>query len=704
MATVSYQPRVIRRSDVLLALFVVAIAAMLLMPLPTPLLDFLLVINLSFAFLLLLTALYIPNALALLAFPTILLLTTLFRLSLNVASTRLILIQGDAGEVIRTFGTLLIGSEIVVGVIIFCIITIVNFIVIAKGSARVSEVAARFALDAMPGKQMAIDADLRAGLLSAEQAQSKRDELRKESQLYGAMDGAMRFVQGDAIAGICIIFTNIIGGLYMGVVNGNMSLSDAVHTYTVLTVGDGLVHQIPALLISICAGIVVTRVSSGEDTTLGGEVGTQIFARPGTMLFAGVLLVVIGEFTVLPKVPFIVVGLAFAAGSVLVARAQKTAAGLRPEHTDFSRPMGALLPSPADEEESAEESILAVVLDANVLYRLYKLSAQKYHAWWREFQADFFFETGMKLPELSVAAHERLPHASYSLLVGGSEVESGRVLLDSLLVEVRPEQAGIFGLEVGMESEHPLSGERVFWAAQTPALRRVVEGAGIRAYDFFEYIGLRAGVFFARHPEELLTVAEVHRLLRQIEKKHPGLLGDAFGKGGANVARLTELLQELVREGVSLRDFRQVVEQIATYCSINRVSLGGEEEIDVQDIVTYVRSARRRQLTAHMLSYRRTLRLIAMSEETAALVEAAELDGEGSDLAVDPEVLGRLREGLQRVLDPIRARGVCPVTVLCRRELRARVSRFLRACGMPPAVVTYEELDTAVPVETVGSW
>jgi type III secretory pathway component EscV len=247
-----------RNSDAALAIFVVAVAAMLLIPLPTSLLDLLLAINLSFSLLLLLVGLYIPNALALLAFPALLLLTTLFRLSLNVASTRLILSNGYAGEVIQSFGDFLIAGDPVIGGVIFTIITIVNFIVITRGAGRVSEVSARFALDALPGKQMAIDADLRAGIISAEEACRKREDLRKESQLYGAMDGAMKFVQGDAIAGIFIIFTNILGGLYVGVLRGEMSFSEAVSTYTVLTVGDGLVSQVPALLISICAGIVVT--------------------------------------------------------------------------------------------------------------------------------------------------------------------------------------------------------------------------------------------------------------------------------------------------------------------------------------------------------------------------------------------------------------------------------------------------------------
>jgi type III secretion protein V len=293
-------------SDIFLVLFVLAIALMLFVPLPTFSLDFLLTANIAFAFLLLLVGLYMPNSLALLAFPSLLLLTTLFRLALNVASTRLILSQGEAGKVIEAFGTFLISGEVLVGIVIFIIITIVNLLVIAKGAGRVSEVAARFALDALPGKQLAIDADLRAGLIDANIAQEKRENLRKESQLYGAMDGSMKFVQNDAIAGVVIIFTNILGGMYQGLSKG-LSFGEAAQVYTTLTIGDGLVSQIPALLISICAGIVVTRVSSSDKSTLGSDVSKQVFQNPYLLSATAVLLAALGLISNLPIIPFAVI-------------------------------------------------------------------------------------------------------------------------------------------------------------------------------------------------------------------------------------------------------------------------------------------------------------------------------------------------------------------------------------------------------------
>ena len=355
---------VTRHSDVIVALFVVAITTMLLIPLPTGLLDFLLAINISVGLLLLLVGLYTPNALTLLAFPSLLLLTTLFRLGLNVASTRLILSQADAGRVIDAFGTFLIQGELVVGVIIFVIITIVNFIVIAKGSARVSEVAARFALDALPGKQMAIDLDLKSGLIDSREAHERREQLRRESQLYGSMDGAMKFVQGDAIAGFFIILTNVIGGMYLGISDG-MSFADAIQTYTRLTIGDGLVSQIPALLISVCAGIVVTRVSSADDATLGADVEEQLFAKPGTLLFSGLLLVLIGLFPGLPWAPFILVGGIFIVSSMLLKRSSRRMPSYVPVKVEYPTQARALPSSLEAADVTVSETQLILMLDSN---------------------------------------------------------------------------------------------------------------------------------------------------------------------------------------------------------------------------------------------------------------------------------------------------------------------------------------------------
>lgn len=692
-----------KRSDLVLAIFVIAITAMLLVPLPTMLLDLLLALNISFALLLLLAGLYMPNALALLSFPSLLLLTTLFRLSLNVASTRLILSDANAGKVIEAFGSYLIRDEVVVGVIIFVIITIVNFIVIARGSGRVSEVAARFALDALPGKQMSIDADLRAGTISTQEARRRRDDLRKESQLYGSMDGAMRFVQGDAIAGFFIIFTNIVGGLYLGVSNG-MSFGEAMNVYTRLTVGDGLVSQIPAILISICAGIVVTRVSSGENTTLGADVGAQLFKRPGTILFSGLLLFFIASLPGLPPMPFILVGSLFVASALYIARTSGRSQENLPALTELGSSTRALLGSGMSEDRVPEESTLEVRVDAAVLYKLYAMNVQNYRLWWKGFQLDFYEETGVELPGLTVVPDEKAPTSHFSIYNKGSLIDSGSVLLDSVLVEVSPDSAECLGIEVSLPTEHPISGAKVFWALQSPALRRIAEAGGIPTFDFMEYICLKVAVFFRSHPEEVLTLTDVHKALKDLESKYPGLVADALSSDFVNVARMTEIIQELVREGINVRDFKQIVESVATYCATDGRSLIQDDEFDLQDIVSFIRMNKRRQIVSGLLSPRHTLKVVTLSDGVEELMEGVSMHTTTEALAIEPSRYHELSAGLETLLGPLRNRGILPVSILCKGDIRHQVSVFIRRETLGVGVVTVEELDRSVQIETVGTW
>jgi type III secretion protein V len=701
--------RLARNSDIILALFVVAITTMLLVPLPTLLLDFLLVINISISLLVLLAGLYTRNPLALFSFPSLLLLTTLFRLGLNVASSRLILKQHDAGNVIHAFGTVLIGDQIVVGVILFTIITIVLFIVIARGSSRVSEVAARFALDALPGKQMSIDADLRAGALSSEEAERRRDQLRRESQFYGSMDGAMKFVQGDAIAGFFIILTNIIGGMYLGISEG-MDFSEAIRTYTVLTVGDGLVSQIPAILISICAGIVVTRVSSGNDTSLGSDVGSQLFAQPVTLFFASFLLFFVGLLPGLPWLPFSMVAAVILIAGLYIKRSQGrqalAASGIAPSDSLGFRPRQLLPDGSRVDPSLLPESPLVLMLEPGVLYELYRAKAEQYRNEWVEFSSAFFEETGLNLPSLSVVPAEFSSAPRYAVMFNGTSIDTGKVLLDSLVVETNPDSAAALGIDVGLEVDHPLTSARVFWAHQSPILSKIVDAADIRTFDFIQYIRLRIGAFFARNPEEIFSLTDVHNQLKQLERQHPGLIADAFQNNFISLSRLTEILQELAREGFSIRDFRQIVEAVAGYCSSHGIALNKEEDLDFHDLVGYLRHARRRSFTAKLLSSRQTLKVFTLSEQLEQTLEDVP-DPQGSSgayLAIDPSRFSEIRASLQTALEPIRQRGALPVSVLCRTDLRARVTNLIRSCNKALKVVTFEELDPLVVIEPVGVW
>lgn len=689
-----------RRSDLILAAFVLAITAMLLVPLPTILLDFLLAANISVALLLLLVGLYMPNALALLAFPSLLLLTTLFRLGLNVASTRLILSQGDAGRVIEAFGSFLIRGEVMVGVIIFTIITIVNFIVIARGASRVSEVAARFALDALPGKQMAIDSDLRAGLIRPEEAQRRREDLRKESQLYGAMDGAMKFVQGDAVAGFFIILTNIIGGLYIGLSQGQ-AFDEAVRTYTVLTVGDGLVTQIPALLISICAGIVVTRVASGENTTLGADVGSQLFTRPATVLLAGGVMLFVAMLPGLPALPFLVVAGFFGLSAFVLRRSgvsRRAGQGGNGEVPALGgRPSAAALIG-----ELSDSGGLVICLDPQVLHRLWRGAGDRYPAWWQDLRADAWAVWGVRLPEARWASDDRLGPGRWRISIGGTMVDEGAAPLDAVLVEMNPDSAPALGLTVAMEATHPVTGGRVFWCRHGVGMRRILEESGIRTFDPIEFAGLRVATVLRQRPEEIFSLTDMHEVLRQFEKSHAGLVAEAFRGNLLNLSRLTEVFQELVRQGVSIREVRQVIEAAAQWCA-RHPSLG-EDEVDLAEVVSFIRFSRRRQIISALTSGRRTLKVITLADAVAEAFEAADLPALDAPAGLMPGQDEAVRRGLEQTVSALRNRGILPVVVLCRGDLRQRITAFLRSTGAEIPAVAFEELDPAVPVEPAGTW
>ncbi|MCB0332705.1 MAG: FHIPEP family type III secretion protein [Bdellovibrionales bacterium] len=692
----------LQNSDIVLGLFVLAITAMLLVPLPTTLLDFLLVINLSISLLLLLVGLYMPNALALLAFPSLLLLTTLFRLGLNVASTRLILSQGYAGEVIRSFGTFLIRGEIVVGVIIFTIITIVNFIVIARGSSRVSEVAARFALDALPGKQMAIDSDLRSGILTPQEAETKREELRKESQLYGSMDGAMKFVQGDAIAGFFIILTNILGGLYLGVSQGR-SFSEAIQIYTTLTVGDGLVSQIPALLISICAGIVVTRVATSEQSTLSRDLSEQLFQQPMTLFIAGVLLIGLGMIDGLPPLPFVVVGFLALLGGVWLMRRDSSALRRSQGLEELAGTSQTLLAYTGQRLDGGENDFI-LHFDEAVLFPSYMAQREQYRDWWEVFQSDFHRSTGLKLPQPRIVAESELPPGSFESFFRGTSLDQGQVVLDCHLMELHPSSAPFFDLEVRKLDEHPMTASTVFWTPSFKSLQKLESDCHLRSYNFFQYIVLRAALYFRKHPEEILPLSEVHILLKDIETRYPGFLADALDMDFLNATRIAEVFQQLAREGAGVFDTRAILEGIASYCSTYGASLVREKDFDLHDIVSYIRLTQKQHLLQRYYTERKTLRVCHLSDELCEQFENLRLPSPALPLALESEAYHKLRKGIDSILDPVRTRGIGPVVLLCPSEIRPQVSAFVRGMAGFLPVLSLEELMPSVQLEPVGVW
>jgi type III secretion protein V len=497
-----------RHNDLALAGLLVAIVALFVLPLPTPLLDLLIATNLAISLVLLIVAMYVPSALSLSTFPSLLLFTTLFRLALNIASTKLILLHADAGHIIDTFGKLIVGNNVVVGGVVFLIIAIVQFIVIAKGSERVAEVAARFALDAMPGKQMSIDADVRAGVLSTAEAQRRRRLLEQECQLHGAMDGAMKFVKGDAIAGIVIALVNILAGVAIGTLMLDMSIGAALQRFAILTVGDGMVSQIPSLLVSIAAGIIITRVSadeSKEDTQLARQIGRQVMAHPRALLVAGLA---IASFLLVPGFPKWVFGLlAFA---VLGAAALTWMAQKRSRTPGWISHRSNGDDAQSDEADEAVAAPLAVrmapdlrgIVDRHALDQ--RLSAVK---------AELESELGPVFPRLQVS-HSR-----------SVQTPSGyRILVQDVAVS---------------------------------------EGVVREAQDAEAFIGARVEETVRRHAAQLLGLQEVQRLVHTVQRDAPELAAEVARV--VPLQRIAEVLRRLLNEGIPIRNLNAIFEALVIW-------------------------------------------------------------------------------------------------------------------------------------------
>lgn len=501
-----------RYGDIALAFMVVLIVGMMIIPLPTPLLDVLIAGNIAIGVLLMLVAMYIKDGLSFASFPTVLLVTTLYRLALNVSSTRLVLLQADAGKVIYAFGNFVVRGNYVVGAIVFVILTLIQFLVIAKGSERVAEVGARFALDAMPGKQMSIDADLRTGALTQDEARRRRKNLQRESQFYGAMDGAMKFVKGDAIAGIAITIINIVGGLAIGMMQREMSATDALRTYGLLTIGDGLVTQIPALLISTAAGLVVTRVAAeDEGSSLGAEIGAQIFGNARAIVIAGIFLVALAIVPGLPALPFLVLAAVFFATARVLSRRRVA-----------STPLGHAGALPSQEGVQARPPLLtplsiSVAPDLALLLPTDGKESELVRAL-AALRDDMFQKSGVTLPDFRLSLNDRLAPSTFELAI----------------------------------QEVPVATLGVANINSAPQL-----------------IADTTSIWMRRRAHELIGLQDVQGMLDQLERVVPALVRNVVPKP-VSLPQLTDILRRLLEEGVSVRPLREILEALATFAPLER--------------------------------------------------------------------------------------------------------------------------------------
>ena len=681
-------------SDILFAAFVISAVGMIMIPMPTWLLDILLSLSITAGVVILLVSLYVSDALKIASFPTILLIATLYRLALNISSTRLILGRAFAGDVISAFGNFVVMGNFVVGGILFLIITLINFIVIAKGAERVSEVAARFTLDAMPGKQMSIDADLRAGIINMEQAVERRSIIQRESQMYGAMDGAMKFVKGDAIAGIVITIINVIGGFIIGIVQRDMNFMEAIRTYSILTIGDGLTQQIPALLISVAAGIVVTRVTSESDSShLGQDIVSQITAYPKALVIAAVLLIILAAIPGLPAVPFILLagivgGLAFllVQGKKQVVRdieeapkeeVIKKAVQKHGENLPF------IMPSPISLEVGS--SIIPFVDDKQDGGRfINELIPLLRHG--------LYYELGVIFPGIQVRGQTvDMEAEAYVININEVPVAQGKVIQGCILVGESLEQLGLFNI-TGTETIHPIDGSVVTWISGE--YKDVAQQAGFRMWDTGEYLILHLSYVLRRHAHEFLGLQEIQTMLNELEKTHPALVKELVPKV-ITLMQLSEIFQRLVQEEVAIRDLKTIFSVLSQW---------GEIERDTLMLTEHIRAGLKRYITHKYAGSSNTLAVYLLDPDLEEMVRTSiRRTDKGNYLALEPEITQEIIESVgKEIASHPFPPGAKPPVILTTAEVRRYFRKIIELEFPQLSVLSYQELSENLRIQPIA--
>ncbi|HKY63867.1 MAG TPA: type III secretion system export apparatus subunit SctV [bacterium] len=685
-------------SDVVLAVLVVAVIGMIIIPLPTWLIDILLTINITIGILILLVALYVSDALKIASFPTLLLITTIFRLALNISSTRLILSQGHAGEVIEAFGSFVLGGtsmkSMVVGMVIFLIITLVNFIVIAKGAERVSEVGARFTLDAMPGKQMSIDADLRAGIINMEQAMERREILQRESQMYGAMDGAMKFVKGDAIAGIIICLINLIGGFIIGVMIRGMDMVKAITTYSLLSIGDGLVSMIPALVISIAAGIVTTRVASAnKESNLGNEIVSQVTAYPKAIMIVAGLLVILALVPGLPKIPFLILAAVLGTVAFYLKKGKTEEAqdiADLPKEEVVKRAVekhGDVLPfiMPAPISLEVGESIIPFVDDSQDGGRfINELIPLLRHG--------LYYELGVNFPGIQVRGQNvDMEPESYVININEVPVAKGRVYRGCILVGEPLEQLSLFNIE-GTETIHPIDGSIVTWINEE--FKDVAVQAGFRMWDVAEYLILHLSYILRKHAHEFLGLQEIQNILNELEKSHPALVKELVPKV-ITVLQLSEIFQRLIQEEIAIRDLKTIFSTLAQWAEVERNTLM---------LTEHIRSGLKRYITHKYAGHSNTMAVYLLDPEIEDLVRnAIRTTEKGNYLALEPETTQEIVEAVgKEIASHPFPPGARPPVILTTAEIRRYFRKIIELEFPQLSVLSYQELSENLRIQPIA--
>lgn len=674
-------------SDLAVAIGLMLILAVMIVPIPPIALDMLIALTLASSIIILLVSVYTKRPLEFSTFPTILLVMTLFRLSLNVASTRNILLRGGtegtsaAGDIIRSFGEFVVEGNYVVGIIVFIILVIINFMVITKGAGRVTEVAARFTLDAMPGKQMAIDADLNAGLINDEQAKTRRKEVAEEADFYGSMDGASKFVRGDAIAGILITAINILGGIIVGVAQNGMGVAEAAETFTLLTVGDGLVSQIPALIISTAAGIIATRNTS--DSALGAQIGQQFKLHPKAVYITAGVLLVFAMIPGLPKLPFLTMGLGLAfmafkmdQDNVRVATAAQTKVKDEKKATP----------------DNLEDLLSLELVELEVGYGLVNLVDAEQNGDLLErithIRKQFALDWGVIIPSVRIKDNLELKPGGYSLRIKGIEVTKGALMSDHYLAM---DPGSVIEKISGIETVEPVFGLPAVWI--TEEQRDDAQYNGYTVVDLSTVIATHLTEVLKSNLHELFGRQELVRVLDNFKESHPKIVGDLI-PDILNLGQVLKVLQNLLREGVSVRDLRTILEALAEY---------GTSIKDPDTLTEMARQSLFRTITDSVRSDNGDIPLFTLDRAIEESIASNLIQTEsGQQLSLDPKITQTILASLNEKIEEATNMGE-KMVVLCSPVIRNHFKRLTEKFIPNLVVVSHNELSPDANIRSLGT-
>lgn len=681
-----------RSSDLMLAAIIVAIIMMLIFPVSPAVIDILISVNLAVSISLLFVALYIQRAVQLSIFPSLLLITTLYRLGVNISSTRQILLHHNAGKIIHAFGTFVVGGNYVVGGVVFLIITIVQFIVVTKGAERVAEVAARFTLDAMPGKQMSIDADLRSGIIDQQQARDLRLGLSKESQLYGAMDGAMKFVKGDAIAGIVIAVINVIGGLIIGVTQHHMTAGQAAKIYTLLSIGDGLVSQIPSLMIAITAGIVTTRVSSDKkDTHLGKEISEQLLKQPKALMIAGTILFLMAFIPGFPAWPFLglacligITGYVFLKNAKRVAA--KAAAGISATETDV--PGHTMSAGGAEELALTLPVVLALGSAISLTLRKDKQGLTFIDQMIPKMRHSLYQDLGVRFPGVHVQTEApSLEPAEYAIHLNEVPVIRGRIVPKALLVNQTEEILRKYKIPFSTVPGPP--GMPALWVEER--YLELLQKAQVRFWTGFEVVILHLSKFYRQYASEFIGIQEVRSILEFVERSFPDLIKEVTRL--VPLQKLTDILRRLVQEQISIKDVRTILESLSEWA---------QTEKDTILLTEYVRSSLKRYISYKYSLGQSVLSVYLLDPEIEDIIRGAiKQTSAGSYLALDPDSVQLILHSLRNTVQPTPAGGQPPV-LLTAIDVRRFARKLIEGEFPELPVISFQEIVSEIKIQPLG--